>query len=91
MMKAYTMSKVWKECRDSAILLGIFSAREQAVEAAIKEIEEQVNNDRNYAPFNRELVTVVDDREIFPSTKQGWYWEDVWYRVDEYEVQGGEG
>ena len=87
-MKVYTMSRVGEY--EAVHVRGIFSTRKQAVEAAIKEIETQVNKDKEYAPFNRELVTVVDEREISTSTKQGWYWENELFRVDEYEVQGGE-
>ena len=87
-MKVYMMVRVGEY--EAVHVRGIFSTRKQAVEAAIKEIETQVNKDKEYAPFNRELVTVVDEREISTSTKQGWYWENELFRVDEYEVQGGE-
>ncbi len=87
-MKVYMMVRVGDY--EAVLPRGIFFTRKQAVEAAIKEIETQVNSDKQYAPFNRELVTVVDEREISTSTEQGWYWENELFRVDEYEVQGGE-
>ena len=101
MMKVYTLS--WHGVRrKNKELLEIFHTREQATEAAVKLVMGIVNNNYEHylltlksnavkmeeqKPFDRGLVTIIND---CVSYAEGWWWQNDWYRVDEYEVQGGE-